>query len=452
MGSLGLLSNCVGFFVLGGHGHSHGNHEHDQEHLHGTHGHNILGHAEEGYGSLHQAVDDSSPAVDILPEVAVARATNQTKAQRTRSSQSEMSSDTVAADHSDARITRSYHRSGVNKHARLQSIDDMAIHPASFRQEIIAASRSHNESPSESGADDSVISNEAEEPTEDSSLLTKHAQNVPLHLSRRRSSRSHGDLSLHDSHHHKKPKKSNRTGHNHGDMGMNAMILHVIGDALGNVGVIATALIIWLTAWEGRYYADPAVSLFITIIILRSCLPLTFATSKILLQATPDHLDVSEIREDIESLPGVVSCHHIHIWQLSDTQLVVSMHIHVEFPISEAGGDKYMQLARRVRNCLHEYGIHSATIQPEFCTDDHHFLYGSRPGEEPTLLGETMAHSQQTSQLSQQAKSCAPGDGLCLLECVDDCIMQGCCKSATLTEGSVHSDHSGHDQSHDENH
>jgi len=34
---------------------------------------------------------------------------------------------------------------------------------------------------------------------------------------------------------------------------MNAMILHVIGDALGNIGVIATALIIWLTTWSGRF-------------------------------------------------------------------------------------------------------------------------------------------------------------------------------------------------------
>jgi solute carrier family 30 (zinc transporter), member 1 len=158
-------------------------------------------------------------------------------------------------------------------------------------------------------------------------------------------------------------------------MGMNAMVLHVIGDALGNIGVIVSALVIWLTTWSGRYYADPAVSLFITLIILRSTIPLTSATAKILLQATPDHIDVQDIKEDIEDIPGVVSCHHMHIWQLSDTQLVSSMHIEVSFPISEANGARYMELAKAARKCLHAYGIHSATIQPEFCIDRaHHHL------------------------------------------------------------------------------
>jgi Co/Zn/Cd efflux system component len=81
----------------------------------------------------------------------------------------------------------------------------------------------------------------------------------------------------------------------------------VIGDALGNVGVIVSALTIWLTSWSGRFYADPAVSLFITLIILKSTIPLTSATAKILLQATPDHIDVKDIKEDIQDIPGVLS-------------------------------------------------------------------------------------------------------------------------------------------------
>lgn len=215
---------------------------------------------------------------------------------------------------------------------------------------------------------------------------------------------------------------------------MNAMILHVIGDALGNVGVIVTALIIWLTEWPGRYYADPAVSLFITVIILRSCLPLTKATANILLQATPDHIDVADIKEDIQNIPGVISCHHVHIWQLSDTQLVASMHIQCAFPISEAGGEKYMELAKAARKCLHAYGIHSATLQPEFCLDkDHDHADGLSVGLDG-LVG--------------QAK-CGMDDDSCLLECVDDCKGKGCCSTPAQVEPQHdHSDHDGHDHSH----
>jgi zinc transporter 1 len=67
---------------------------------------------------------------------------------------------------------------------------------------------------------------------------------------------------------------SHSHGHSHGSMNMRALMLHVMGDALGNIGVIVTGLVIWLTNWSGRFYLDPAVSLVITVIIFTSALPL----------------------------------------------------------------------------------------------------------------------------------------------------------------------------------
>jgi hypothetical protein len=60
-------------------------------------------------------------------------------------------------------------------------------------------------------------------------------------------------------------------------MNMRALVLHVLGDALGNVGVIATGLNIMLApaSWNGReVYFDPAISLVIVCIILGSAVPL----------------------------------------------------------------------------------------------------------------------------------------------------------------------------------
>ena len=71
-------------------------------------------------------------------------------------------------------------------------------------------------------------------------------------------------------------------GHSHsesGSMNMRALLLHVLGDALGNVGVIATGLIIWLTTWSFKYYFDPVISLVITVIIFSSALPLGMISS-----------------------------------------------------------------------------------------------------------------------------------------------------------------------------
>jgi zinc transporter 1 len=74
---------------------------------------------------------------------------------------------------------------------------------------------------------------------------------------------------LRDAHNHRA-----KHGHSHGSMNMRALVLHVLGDALGNVGVIATGLILWQTTWKYKYYCDPVISLVITIIIFSSALPL----------------------------------------------------------------------------------------------------------------------------------------------------------------------------------
>lgn len=53
-------------------------------------------------------------------------------------------------------------------------------------------------------------------------------------------------------------------------------MIHVIGDAINNIGVMAAGLVIWLAApHSGRYYADPGVSMFISILIMLSSIPLS---------------------------------------------------------------------------------------------------------------------------------------------------------------------------------
>lgn len=63
-------------------------------------------------------------------------------------------------------------------------------------------------------------------------------------------------------------------GHVHGSMNMRALTLHVLGDALGNAGVIASGLVIWLARWPGRFYLDPAVSLAIAVVVAFSAFSL----------------------------------------------------------------------------------------------------------------------------------------------------------------------------------
>lgn len=449
---MGLASNLAGFLVLGGHGHSHGSEEHEHPHdevrsAEEGHNHEHSGHSHDAEGhTAHEAIEYEGHPGEVFPEAVVAKMKSKS-AQQLRFN----TSDEISSPSKDTNGTpnRSQSRASSRKHqrrrtssirgGRFTSIDDISIHPASFRQDIIAASRPQLDG-IESG-DNTASEEEAiddDEVNEGSALLpaAKGKQNgygICANDDQIKATDRGRHESWHGGHRHNKPKKASKGGHshNHADMGMNAMILHVIGDALGNIGVIVSALIIWLTTWSGRFYADPAVSLFITIIILKSTIPLTSATAKILLQATPDHIDVNDIKEDIQELPGVISCHHVHVWQLSDTQIVASMHIQCEFPISEAGGEKYMELAKAVRKCLHAYGIHSATIQPEFCLDKDHAHNIERPG----AVG--------LDGIVGQAR-CGLDDDSCLLECVDDCVGKGCCSPKAVESQHDHSDHDEH--------
>lgn len=151
------------------------------------------------------------------------------------------------------------------------------------------------------------------------------------------------------------------SAHSHsGSMNMHALLLHVLGDALGNVGVIATGLIIWLSDLSWKYYFDPIISLVITCIIFSSALPLVKSASFILLQGVPSGISLQEVDEAIRDVDGVEDVHELHIWQLSESKLVASVHV-----LASRKRD-FMQVAVDIRKALHDRGIHSSTIQPEY--------------------------------------------------------------------------------------
>lgn len=326
-------------------------------------------------------------------------------------------------------------------------MDNIHIHPASFRNEIIQASRQGLEdiqsTEGEESEHEEAVEDGPNSPSEHSKLLKHAASNGSVkprrstsnqHLEHQKGHPEHRHDSWHLGHKHAQPKAEDGKdghGHSHGDLNMRGVFLHVMGDALGNIGVIASALLIWLTSWSWRFYFDPAISLVITVIILGSAIPLCKAASRILLQAVPVGLSVDDIREDIEELPGVISCHHLHVWQLSDTQLVASLHIQVDCEIKGEGSASYMHLARQVRRCLHEYGIHSSTIQPEFFLDEDLDASGKpsagEGAESPSGTGRGSDRPKLSSKQASRAESLHSEPGPCLLDCGDECASKSQC-------------------------
>lgn len=159
----------------------------------------------------------------------------------------------------------------------------------------------------------------------------------------------------------KKTSKGKHSNTHQKSLNMQGVFLHVLGDALGNVGVILTAILIWKTDYSWKYYFDPIISLFITCIIFSSALPLCKRSSRILLQGTPSTVVTSDVIQDVLEIPSVLGVHDFHIWNLTEKMLIASLHVELD-----CSPDNFLKVASDIKVCLHDYGIHSATIQPEF--------------------------------------------------------------------------------------
>ncbi|KAF2400402.1 zinc/cadmium resistance protein-like protein [Trichodelitschia bisporula] len=407
VGCFGLASNILGLFLFHdhGHGHSHGSPAKDKHSA-----------AEEGHAHPDSAAgiaDESGNIVDVLPQSRVAGWSSTKAPPRKRGS----------AEHSrtNSNSTRGlsipHRRQKSRSRSRTySSLDEIHVHPASFRNDIIAASRletldsdsaSNTEAEAEVDSIENGVAGDGEPASEHTTLLPKD-DGKPN--------------DAHREHRHAKPKDKSAHGHSHGDLNMRGVFLHVMGDALGNIGVIVSALFIWKTTYSWRSYADPVVSLVITIIILCSALPLCKAASRILLQAVPAGLNIADIKADIAALPGVVAAHHLHVWQLSDTKLIASLHVRVAFEFEGEGSRQYMRLAKKIRECLHEYGIHSSTIQPEFCSDPDH-------------AHKLVSSSNESTQCGDGAQDVEGQDGACMLDCGDECGDGGMCCAPENSEG-----------------
>ncbi|KAL0208687.1 hypothetical protein P9112_011274 [Eukaryota sp. TZLM1-RC] len=150
-------------------------------------------------------------------------------------------------------------------------------------------------------------------------------------------------------------------GHGHGhDVNMRGVFLHILGDALGSIAVLLSGLFMNFSNLKYAHLADPIASMVFAIIIFCASAPLVWKCMKILVQSTPSHISVSHLSTKIRELPGIQGLHDFHIWQLSSSTIIASIHINIS---RKADFDS---LAKSIVQILHRAGVHETTIQPCF--------------------------------------------------------------------------------------
>ncbi|TLM66575.1 MAG: cation transporter [Deltaproteobacteria bacterium] len=115
--------------------------------------------------------------------------------------------------------------------------------------------------------------------------------------------------------------------HSHDDLNVRSAFLHVLGDAIASVGVIAGGVIMLYTGW---FALDALISVAIVLIIGFGALRLLREAGHILLEGVPAHLDLNRVVARMREVDGVSDIHHLHVWSICSHITALSAHIDVD--------------------------------------------------------------------------------------------------------------------------
>ena len=132
--------------------------------------------------------------------------------------------------------------------------------------------------------------------------------------------------------------------------------LHIMGDLLASVGTIVAAIVIQATGW---LYADPIASLLTTALIVRGAWQLVRESVDVLLESTPSHISLMDVRQVLQGIPGVESVHDLHVWTVTSGVVALSAHAIVREP------SRQQQVLEQAYDLMRPMGIHHVTVQIE---------------------------------------------------------------------------------------
>ena len=93
----------------------------------------------------------------------------------------------------------------------------------------------------------------------------------------------------------------------------------------------------------------------------------------VLIEGTPEHIDVYKLCNDLEEIEGVTIVHDVHVWTITSQSEAFTAHVLID---PSYGGDRDMLLTRMKELVHHDYSITHVTIQMEEsvtdCHEDHH--------------------------------------------------------------------------------
>lgn len=154
-------------------------------------------------------------------------------------------------------------------------------------------------------------------------------------------------------------------------LNVKAAYLHLIGDTLSSVAVIAGSIFIIV---YDIYWIDPLLTFIIGIYILKETYSILKETIDILMQSAPKNIDLDKIRTEVENIDCVRNIHHVHVWRLSENEVHFECHVELKKNLKVSETD---DLIIDIEKHLSEnHNINHVTVQFEFLPDhDKNFIH-----------------------------------------------------------------------------
>lgn len=140
-----------------------------------------------------------------------------------------------------------------------------------------------------------------------------------------------------------------------------AAYVHLIGDSLSSVVVVLAAAAIQLFE---IYWLDPLVTFLIGIYLIRESYIILKEAVNILMQSTPEHIDLKKIQYKVEAFPEITSIHHLHVWNLSEKEIHLEAHIEVNENLKISEIEVIRDKVERL--LMKRFHIHHITLQFEY--------------------------------------------------------------------------------------
>lgn len=161
-------------------------------------------------------------------------------------------------------------------------------------------------------------------------------------------------------------------GHDHDDVNVAGAALHVLGDLLGSVAAVLAALAV---RWMDWLWADPVLSILVSLLILNSAWRLLRRSSHILLEGVPEGLDTVEIEAALRTADASIhDVHHLHVWQLASGSRMATVHAEL------SGQGTAQEAIGAINRVLNErFAIRHVTVQIDAgqCADVAHGCGGA---------------------------------------------------------------------------